>query len=73
MKDAIHLIGYFITTLECNIYHFMVSRVNEPLVRFKMAITLELKLCLSNFSKGIEGQKLRLSKYKHYFNFHASS
>ena len=35
----------------------MVSRVNEPLVSSKMAITLELELCLSNFSKAIERQK----------------
>ena len=35
----------------------MVNRVNEPLVRSKMAITLELKLCLSNFCRGIERQK----------------
>ena len=47
----------FITTLECNIGHFMVNRVNEPLVRPKTAITLELKICLSNFSREIERQK----------------
>ena len=35
----------------------MVSRVNEPLIGSKMAITLEPKLCLSNFSRGIEKQK----------------
>ena len=28
------------------------NRVNEPLVRSKMAITLELMLCLLNFSQG---------------------
>ena len=33
------------------------NRVSEPLVRSKMAITLELKLCLSNFGRGIERQK----------------
>ena len=33
------------------------NRVSELLVGSKMAITLELKLCLSNFSRGIEKQK----------------
>ena len=33
------------------------NRVSEPLVRSKMATTLELKLCVSNFSRGIEKQK----------------
>ena len=33
------------------------NRVIEPLVKFKMAIILELKLCLSNFSMGIEREK----------------
>ena len=33
------------------------NRVSELLVRSKMAITLELKLCLSNISRGIEKQK----------------
>ena len=33
------------------------NRVSEPLVRSKMAITLELKLCLSNLKRGIERQK----------------
>ena len=32
------------------------NRVSEPLVRYKMAITLEVKLCLSNLSRGIERQ-----------------
>ena len=35
----------------------MVNRVSEPLVKSKMAITLELKLSLLNFSRGIERQK----------------
>ena len=35
----------------------MVNRVIEPLIRSKMAIILEVKLCLSNSSKGIERQK----------------
>ena len=35
----------------------MVNRINEPLLRSKMAITLEVKLPLSNFSRGIERQK----------------
>ena len=35
---------------------FLVNRVSEPLVRFKMVITLELKLCLSNFRRGIKNQ-----------------
>ena len=48
----------FVIRLQCNFLHFRVNRVSEPLVRSKMAITLELKLCLSNFiSKGIEKQK----------------
>ena len=36
---------------------FLVNRVNESLVRSKMAIILELKLCLSNFNRGVEKQK----------------
>ena len=47
----------FIIKLQCNIQHILVNRVSEPLVRSKMAINLELKLCLSNFSMGIEKQK----------------
>ena len=47
----------FIIRLQCNILRFLVNRVSEPLVRSKMAITVELKLCLSNFSRGIEKQK----------------
>ena len=39
----------------CFIY--LVTRVKEPLARSKMAITLKLKLCLSNFSREIERQK----------------
>ena len=36
----------------------MIKRVNEPIVRTKvMTISLQLKLCLSNFSRGIERQK----------------
>ena len=35
----------------------MVNIVNVPLVRSTMAIILELKLCPSNFSRGIERQK----------------
>ena len=34
------------------------NRVSEPLVRSIMAITLEFKLCLSNFRRGIEKQKV---------------
>ena len=50
--------GTFIATLECNILkHFLVNRVMEPFVGSKMATTLELKLCLSNFSRGIERPK----------------
>ena len=30
----------FIIRLQCNIYHFLVNRVSEPLVRAKIAITL---------------------------------
>ena len=48
----------FITTLQCNIKNLLVNRVSEPLVRSKVAITLELiKLCQSNLSSGIERQK----------------
>ena len=36
---------------------FLVNKVNEPLVRSKMAIILELKLCLSYFTRGVEKQK----------------
>ena len=35
----------------------LVNRDSEPLVGSKMVITLELKLCLSNFSRGIEKPK----------------
>ena len=47
----------FNTTLQCNIYHFLVNRVSEPLYRYLMTITVEIKVCLSSFSKGIERQK----------------
>ena len=47
----------YITALQCNILHFLVNGVSEPIARSKMAITLELKLCLSKFAKGIERQK----------------
>ena len=47
----------FIIRLQCNIYQFLVNKVSEPIVWSKMAITLKLKLCLSNFSRGIETQK----------------
>ena len=33
------------------------NRVSEPLVWSKMAITLDIKLCRSNFSMKIEKQK----------------
>ena len=46
----------FILRLQCNILHLLVNRVSEPFVRSKMAVTLELKLCLSNFGRGIEKQ-----------------
>ena len=51
------LLVIFIIRLQCNIQHFLVNRVSEPLVRSNMAVTLELKPCLSNFSRGIEKQK----------------
>ena len=38
----------FIATLQC---HFLVNRVSKPLVGPKMAISFELKLCLSNSSR----------------------
>ena len=47
----------FIIRLQCKIQHFLVNRVSEPLVWSKMAITYELKPCLSNYSTGIEKQK----------------
>ena len=47
----------FIIRLQCKIQHFGGEQSREPLVRSKMAITLELKPCLSNFSRGIEKQK----------------
>ena len=47
----------FIIRLQCNIQHFLVNRVSEPHVRSKLAIILELKLCLSNFSRAVEKQK----------------
>ena len=46
----------FITALQCNIEHFLVNRVCEPLIASKIAVTLELKLCQSNFSREIERQ-----------------
>ena len=49
--------------------HFLVNRVSEPLVRSELAITLELKLCLPNFSKEIERQK----EDEYYFNSHGPS
>ena len=51
------LLVIFIIRLQCKIQYFLVNRVSEPIIRSKMAIILELKLCLSNFSKGIEKQK----------------
>ena len=47
----------FIVRLQCNILHFLVNRVNEPLVGSKRAVIIELKLCLTNFSRGVEKQK----------------
>ena len=47
----------FITTLQFNIYHFLVNRVSGPLVRSEMAITLEPKFCLSTFIRYIDIQK----------------
>ena len=47
----------FVIGLQCKIQHFLVNRVSEPLVRSEMAITLQLKPCLSNFTRGIEKQK----------------
>ena len=38
-------------------YNFLVNRVGEPFARSKMAVNHELKLCLSNFSRGIEQRK----------------
>ena len=43
-------------------FTFLVNRVSELFVRSKMAITLELKLCLSNFSRGIEKQNSYLGR-----------
>ena len=47
----------FISTTQYNTKHFLVNKVSQLLVRSKIAITLELKLCLSNFSRGIERRK----------------
>ena len=47
----------FITALRCNIQYFLTKRVSEPLVKYKITVTLELKLCQSKFSSGIERQK----------------
>ena len=47
----------FIIRLQCDMYIFLVNRVSESLVRSRMAITLELTLFLSNFSRGIEKRK----------------
>ena len=60
----------FIIRLQCNIQHFFVNRVNKPLVRSKLGIVLELKLCLSNFSMGVENKKVIKVQI---LNFHASS
>ena len=49
-------LGIFIIRLQCDIYPFLVNKVSEPIVWSKIAITLKLKLCLSN-SRGIETQK----------------
>ena len=70
LKIPFFLLVIFIIRLQCNILHFLVNRVSEPLVGSKMAITLELKLCLSNFSRGIEKQKVIKVEI---LNFHASS
>ena len=53
----------------------MVNRVSEPLVRSELAVTLEVKFCLSDFNKEIERQKGRfiISTYKYNFNFHVFS
>ena len=56
-KDAFLLTGNFRHYIEVKKLTFLVNRVSEPLVRSKMVITYELKLCLSNFSRGIEKQK----------------
>ena len=47
----------FIIRLQCKIQHFLANRVSEPLFRSKMAVTLELKPCLSNFRGVIEKQE----------------
>ena len=63
--------GYFhhrITVQTFNIS--VVNRVSELLVRSKMAITLELKLCLSNFSRVTEKNHVINVQI---LNFHASS
>ena len=51
------LLVTFTTALQLNIQHFLVNRISEPFVTSKMAIALELKLCLSNLSREIETQK----------------
>ena len=41
---------------------FLVNRVSKPFVRTKMAIILELKLCLSNFRRLIQKQNSYLGR-----------
>ena len=53
----------FFSLVTFSLLHYSVTfyiswSVSERLVRSKMAITLELKLCLSNFSMRLERQKV---------------
>ena len=56
-KRCLLLIGNFPYYITVYIWHFFLNIASELLVGSKMVITLELKLCLSNFSRGIEKQK----------------
>ena len=47
-----------LTTFQCNTSNLWMNRVSVPPVRSKMAITLELKLCLSNFIRGKRDKKV---------------
>ena len=56
-KNPFTSVVIFIFRSQCNIEHFLLNRVSEPLVRSKMTITLELKRCLSNFQQGNRKRK----------------
>ena len=59
----------FIITLQSNIQHFLVNRVSEPLVRSKMAITLELRLSVCQISAGVYKDKEKVIKVQILLKF----